>query len=175
MQFTIGTTSEIKLAATKKVLSEMMPEPFEVSGIDSESGVPPTPRDEQTLMGARNRALYCKDNSQGEYWIGLESGLVERWGNTFEEAWACVIDSSGKEYLGFSSGLVVPNAVLEEMKKTGEEHNVVMRKLRKNPDGPKDTWSDYTGGSIIRSISLEEALRNATIQIFAPAHSYYHH
>jgi non-canonical (house-cleaning) NTP pyrophosphatase len=92
----------------------------------------------------------------------------------FEESWACVLDSKGKEHLGFSSGLRVPDFVLTQMKKYQEEHCQVMRRLRSNPDGPKDTWGDYSAGTILRTVSLEESLRNALIQVFAPEASYYH-
>lgn len=38
---------------------------------------------------------------------------------------------------------------------------------------PNDTWGTYSGGAILREISLEEALRNALIQIAAPDNSFY--
>lgn len=67
----------------------------------------------------------------------------------------------------------MPDYVLKEMKERNEEHRHVMLRLRKNPDGPKDTWGDYSAGMIMRTVSLEESLRNALIQEFAPEGSYY--
>jgi len=173
MRMTVGTESEIKLGAVRLVLGQLLKDhDFEVIGQETDSGVPPTPWNEETLHGAQNRARACRAEG-ADYRIGLESGLVERFGMVFEEAWACVIDAKNNEVLGFSSGLRVPDYVLREMKENGEEHRHTMRRLRKNPDGPKDTWGDYSGGLILRTVSLEESLRNALIQVLAPADSYY--
>lgn len=44
----------------------------------------------------------------------LESGLVERFGQIYEEAWACVISSEMNEYFGYSSGLKVPDSIIKK-------------------------------------------------------------
>lgn len=175
MRYCIGTASAIKLGAAKKVIETILGDtPFEIEGMETDSGVPLTPWNRETLMGARNRAAACREmKPEADYWVGLESGIVERFDATFEEAWACVLTRAGEEYLGFSSGLKVPDYVLSQMKERNEEHRQVMHRLRKNPDGPKDTWGDYSAGMILRTVSLEESLRNALIQVFAPQESYY--
>lgn len=175
MKFLVATTSKIKLRAVEEVIGEILKDrDLVVIGCDVSSDVSETPWGEETLVGARNRAKNSKEKGTSDYNIGLESGLVDRYGEVFEEAWACVLSADGKECLGFSSGLKIPNIVLKEMQETSEEHNQVMKRLRKNPEGPKDTWGDYTGQYVLRSVSLKESLRNALIQIFAPDNSYYH-
>jgi len=85
----------------------------------------------------------------------------------FEEAWAIVISSNKTKYIGYSSGLLLPAVVTDRMKK-GEKHNEIMAYFDKEfnlPNDNRDTWSRYTDGNISRQVSLEEALRNALIQI----------
>ncbi len=176
MRFIIGTKSVTKLPVARRVIAESLGERrFTLKGHEVRSGVPKTPWNEQTYRGAVTRARACRRlEPSADFWIGLESGLVERFGHVFEEAWACVITTSGEVYYGFSSGLKVPDFILEKMETHGRPHWHVMRTLRRERKGVKDTWGEYTGQKMQRTVSLEEALRNALIQIFAPAHSYYH-
>lgn len=54
------------------------------------------------------------------------------------------------------------------------EHCDVMTIIEKEFGNlPNDTWSTYSGGVIIREISLEEAIRNSLIQIVSPDKSFY--
>src|SRR3989338_6572258 len=141
MKFIIGSISERKIKIAEKVIQELFSvKDFIVEGCNASSEVPETPYDKQTFDGARNRALDVKSKiNDSDYYLGLESGLVERYGHIYEEAWAAVIDKSEKEYGNL----------------------------------PNDTWGTYSGGVILREKSLEEALRNALIQIVAPKDSFY--
>jgi len=54
------------------------------------------------------------------------------------------------------------------------EHSEVMTLIEEEYGKlPNDTWGTYSGGLILREVSLEEALRNAVIQIVAPEQSFY--
>ena len=177
MKILVGSTSERKITTVRNVITSLELE-AEVTGFAANSSVPSTPWDEQTHDGARNRAQNCRQTDPtAELCIGLESGLVIRYGEAYEEAWACVIDTRGRNFLGYSSGLRLPQTVINQMNQTGQTHQDVMTILRQDrglPGDTKDTWGDYTGGQLLRDTSLEEALRNALIQAIAPAHSMYH-
>lgn len=175
MKFIIGSTSVSKIETARKVLSQYFSGNIEVSGCPVTSGVPDTPYDKQTFAGAKNRALGAKTTQpEAAGWLGVESGLIERYGHMFEEAWACLLMKNGEEYLGYSSGLKLPDYVISEMDRLGLEHCDVMKILEdKNGKLPNDTWGSYSGGVIVREQSLEEAIRNAAVQATAPAHSLY--
>lgn len=142
--------------------------------MDVPSGVPDTPWDEETKRGAENRAKEIIAAHPDVYAIGLESGLVNRYEKTYEEAWCCIVHQ-GKEYLGYSSGLMLPAIVTQEMADSGEEHGPTLRKIRKQIgiENDKDTWGLYTGYQLMRTVSLEEALRNALIQAVGNEKSLY--
>lgn len=167
LKFLLGSASDQKIATVEKVVQSLVDQPYTVTGKDVPSGVPDTPWDEQTKRGATNRADQLSDD--GVYAIGLESGLVERYGNIYEECWACVV-YEGKYYYGYSSGLQLLQYVTDKMSALDLEHGPTMRQIRQEIGitNDKDTWGLYSNYALLRSVSLEESLRNALIQIFAP-------
>lgn len=176
MKIVVGTMSKRKCDVVEKVVKVFVKEQIEIVPFKADSLVPSTPWDKETFDGAKNRAVGCQKESVGDYYVGVESGLVERYGVVYEEAWAVVIDAAGKEYAGYSSGLKVPDYIISQMKEEDKTHAEFLHYLdekegRVNND---DTWGTYSGKLLIRDISLEEAVRNAFVQIFAPRASYYH-
>lgn len=167
MKVIIGTKNQKKVDVVGDVFRILLDnEDVVVEGHDAQSKVPEAPHGEETYLGARNRAIECYENGGADYYIGIESGLVERYGSMFEEAWAVVISHDGTERIGYSSGLMLPKTVVDRMN-DGQKHNEIMAYFDKKfnlPDDNRDTWSRYTGGNISRQVSLEEALRNALIQ-----------
>lgn len=176
MNIVVGTQSERKINSVKKVIQSLTVHPFTLQSIKTDSMVPETPYDKETYDGAKNRAYACRQQSpEAEYCVGIESGLVERYGHMYEEAWTCVIDSNGKEYFGYSSGLKLPDYVLDQMNEHDLPHYLIFAKINNhfNKESNSDTWGQYSGNLLIRDISIEESLRNAFVQIFAPGESYY--
>jgi len=175
MKFIIGSASERKINISKEVIQELFKnEEITVEGYAAKSGMPETPFDQETFDGAKNRALDSKTHANDkDFWIGLESGLVERYGHIFEEAWAAVIDKEGKEFYGYSSGLKVPDYILQKMAERKLSHSELMSEIEIEFDLPNETWGNYSGGMISREVSLKEALRNAILQIVANDRSFY--
>lgn len=167
MKIIIGTKNQKKVSIVQSVFENITGiTQIEIISHDAPSGVPEAPHDKQTYEGATNRAKACVQLGGADYYIGIESGLVNRYGQYFEEAWAVIITNEAKVLLGYSSGLVLPNIVVKRMS-NGEKHNEIMAdydKLFNLPEDNRDTWSRYTGGNISREVSLAEAVRNALIQ-----------
>jgi len=176
MKFIIGSTSERKIKIAEEIIQELFRGgEIIVEGYAASSGMPETPYDRQTFDGARNRALDAQSNiKDANYYIGLESGLVERYGHLYEEAWAVVLNSDNKEFFGYSSGLKVLDYILHKMNELKIEHCDAMT-IIENEHGklPNDTWGTYSGGLIARTVSLKESLRNALIQVVAGRESFY--
>ena len=174
MKIIVGSTSDRKIKVVERIFKKYFDKNFSIKGHSALSGVPETPYDKQTFDGAKNRAVDCKKNHKADYYAGLESGLVERYGEIYEEAWACIIDKEGKEYFGYSSGLKLPKYVLQKMKDLDLEHCDAMTIIEKELGSlPNDTWGTYSGGQLIRELSLEEALRNALVQLLPQKTSLY--
>jgi non-canonical (house-cleaning) NTP pyrophosphatase len=157
----------MKMEAARTVLAAFLgEESFDLVCHRAASGVRETPFGRETLDGACNRARECRRHHPDAFCIGLESGLVERFGQCFEEAWAFVLAPDGREAVGYSSGLRVPDYVLRRMRDSGRPHAEVMGAIEHERGTPaSDTWGNYSGGRISRTVSLEEALRNALVQL----------
>jgi len=174
MKIILGSASDRKIKITEKVIKQLFNQECKVIGYPANSNVPDTPYDRQTYEGSRNRALDSQKSGEADYYIGLESGLVERYDHIYEEAWSTIITKEGKEYYGYSSGLKVPDYILKKMDKLKMEHCDVMTLIEEEFNlTENDTWGTYSGGIILREISLEESLRNAFIQIISPDSSFY--
>lgn len=174
MKAIIGTKNKRKISIAEKVFAQYFPElTVDLQGIDIDSGVPGSPRDEETKVGAYNRALAAAKGA--DYGIGIESGMVQRYDMWFEEAWACVV-YNGKPHFGYSSGLPIPRHVLEVMAENDFRHGLAMRLILERLERPdeRDTWGTYSGKLILRDISLAEALRNALVQTVPAKDSLYH-
>lgn len=177
MKIIIGSSSQRKIDTVKKVFEQIFKNgDFEFVGRATKSGVPETPYDKQTFDGARNRAMFARDDTRvADFYVGLESGLVKRYGHMYEEAWACVTTRGGKEYFGYSSGLKIPDYILKKMNDLKIDHCMAMEIIEKEFGHlPNDTWGTYSGGLVIREASLEESLRNALVQILPHKKSFYH-
>lgn len=168
MRVIVGTKNQKKVNVVIDIFKNTLNiDNVTVDSHEAQSKVPEAPHNEETYTGALNRAKECSELGSADYYVGIESGLVERYGNMFEEAWAVIISDAGAINVGYSSGLLLPSIVVGRMK-NGEKHNDIMAYFDKKfnlPDDNRDTWSRYTGGNISRQVSLEEALRNALIQI----------
>ncbi|MEI6843223.1 MAG: DUF84 family protein [bacterium] len=176
MKFVIGSSSDRKVKIAEKIIRQFFNDQDNIiESYGAKSQMPDTPFDKQTFDGARNRATDSKSHkTDANYYIGLESGLIERYGHIYEEAWAVVLCYGGKEYSGYSSGLKVPDFILKKMDDLKMEHSDVMTIIEEEYGKlPNDTWGTYSGGTISREVSLEEALRNVFIQITAPENSFY--
>jgi non-canonical (house-cleaning) NTP pyrophosphatase len=191
MQILVGSTSQRKVLVAQTIFSRYFGQTVLPVSVRVDSGVSPTPHDQATLDGARNRAWGCCRYVEGVghpslerhppedlFFVGLESGLVERYGLIFEEAWSCVVTrprgrAEYAEYVGYSSGLLVPEAVLSRMRASGQPHYEVMEALEVELHLPDDTWANYSGGMLTRQVGLEEALRNAVIQFLPHVRNLY--
>ncbi len=174
MKFIVGTKNAQKVSVVKRVVADIVKDYVLVEAIDIPSLVPDTPYNEETKQGAYNRARQLVKSHASAYCIGLESGLVERYDLLFEEAWACVCYKN-QVYYGYSSGLVIPEYVRQKMEELNLEHGPTMNHIRGELGqfDDRDTWGTYSGKAILRTISIEEALRNALVQIFSPSESLY--
>lgn len=176
MKIIVGTKNQKKIDVAVSVFKSVLSnDDVVVEGYDANSKVPESPQGQEIYTGALNRAIECYNSRSADFYVGMESGHVERYGNMFEEAWAVVVSGDGTQRIGYSSGLLLPKVVVGRMM-GGQTHDEIMAGFDKEfnlPDDNKDTWSRYTGGNISRQVSLEEALRNALIQMVSSERNLY--
>jgi len=107
----VGSSNPVKLAAARAVLAWAAP----LATVDATtvpSGVPDQPfGDDETIAGARNRARAAREALDADLGIGLEGGVVDSPEGMRSCAWCVVVHRDGREGIGGSLAMPLPDAV----------------------------------------------------------------
>lgn len=107
----VGSANPVKLAAARAVLAWAAPGAV-VAPITVPSGVPDQPfGDEETIAGARNRARAAREAHDADLGLGLEGGVVDSPEGMRSCAWCVVVHRDGREGVGGSLAMPLPDAV----------------------------------------------------------------
>ena len=116
----VGSTNPIKVAAVEAILSQAFPGAVFIA-LDVFSGVPEQPwGDEQTRLGAFNRASNALKESHTDFGLGLEGGVIETSVGLMTCAWCAMVDSRGKVGYGGGVHLLLPPEVAAAIRQNGE-------------------------------------------------------
>ena len=135
----VGSTNPVKLAAARAVIGRVAAG-ARVESVKVSSTVSDQPfGDEETIRGAVARARRARAELEGELGIGLEGGVVDVNGSMRTCAWAAVVDRAGREGVGGSLAMPLPDAVARLIRDEGLELGVAMdpnrRAQREAPPG----------------------------------------
>ena len=123
MKALIGTKNPGKIKGATDALNSFF-EGIEVVGVPVSSDVPDQPVNDETLIGAQNRVnnliSYAKENNiEADFFIAIESGLCNIYGNWHIINFAVIKDKNGYESVGTSSGFPVPKKYINDIKEKG--------------------------------------------------------
>jgi non-canonical (house-cleaning) NTP pyrophosphatase len=82
----VGSKNPVKVGCTREAFSQAFGNVGLVEGVDALSNIPAQPRsEEETLLGAKNRATHAKSLvPEADYWVGIEGGVDVRLRSTRE-------------------------------------------------------------------------------------------
>lgn len=108
----VGSMNPVKVGAARAVASRLDPG-AEVAGVAVGSGVPDQPwGDDETIRGARARALAAREALDADIGIGLEGGVVAAADGAVRTcAWAVAVSRDGREGVGGSLAMQLPARV----------------------------------------------------------------
>jgi inosine/xanthosine triphosphatase len=108
----VGSTNPVKVGAARTMVQRLAPR-AEVVGVAVPSGVPDQPwGDDETLRGAIARARAARLAHDADLGIGIEGGVVaEADGGVRSCAWAAVVGRDGREGIGGSLAMRLPDRV----------------------------------------------------------------
>ncbi|MBX3173827.1 MAG: inosine/xanthosine triphosphatase [Gemmatimonadaceae bacterium] len=166
----VGSANPVKVAATQAVLAWAAP------GASAEarpvpSGVPDQPfGDEQTIAGARERARRAREAADADLGVGLEGGVVDGRGGMRTCAWCVVVHRDGREGVGGSLAMPLPDAVAR-MIREGEELGHAMDRLvaERGTKHGKGAVGILTAGRIDRQAAYEVLVTYALAPFVTPA------
>ncbi|SEJ33370.1 inosine/xanthosine triphosphatase [Bhargavaea ginsengi] len=153
MKIIVGSANRSKVAAVREAFASLDMD-VEVFGSETESGVPGQPvGDEETLAGARNRALSAlRAGENCDLAIGLEGGVKELDGRLFICNWGALALPDGTVMLAGGAQIPVPGEVAEPVR-MGRELGPVMEKYTSRSDIRQSGGAVgvFTAGTVSRS------------------------
>ena len=107
----VGSANPVKLGAVRAVLTWATPAAT-VEPVTVPSGVRDQPfGDDETIRGARNRARAARAALDADLGVGLEGGVVDGPDGMRSCAWCVVAHRDGREGVGGSLAMPLPDAV----------------------------------------------------------------
>jgi inosine/xanthosine triphosphatase len=167
----VGSTNPVKLAAARAVIGRVAAgarvEPVKVSSTVSDQPF----GDEETIRGALARARRAREELEGELGIGLEGGVVDVNGSMRTCAWAAVVDRAGREGVGGSLAMPLPDTVARLIRDEGLELGVAMDRLtgEHNVKHRQGAVGILTAGLVDRQAAYEVILTYALARFLTPA------
>jgi inosine/xanthosine triphosphatase len=137
----VGSKNPVKIEAVRIAFEKVWPEEkWVIEGIEVNSEVSSQPMsDEETIQGAKNRALKALSGLSADFGVGLEGGLHQIGDQWFDTGWMVIIDKSGKEGIGSTVRAHTPHKMMEFVHKgieLGEACDILFnRKNTKHAEG----------------------------------------
>ncbi|WP_147532655.1 DUF84 family protein [Bacillus marasmi] len=151
MKIIIGSKNLAKIEAVKQAFTSGH---FEYSAIDAPSGVNEQPfSDEETIIGAINRATYALGQEEGQIGIGLEGGVQETSFGLFLCNWgALVTDQDERPIIAGGARILLPEQVASALRE-GKELGPVMDQFtrKENIRSKEGAVGIFTAGMIDRA------------------------
>jgi inosine/xanthosine triphosphatase len=169
----VGSTNPVKVAAVRAVLARVAPR----ARIEARS-VPSTVRDQpfgddETIRGAPARARGAREATGAELGIGLEGGVVELESDQTLRtcAWAAVVDGSGRQGVGGSLAMPLPQAVATLIRDRGLELGAAMDRItgEQNTKHRQGAVGVLTAGLVDRQAAYEVLVTYALAPFLTPA------
>lgn len=165
----VGSSNPVKLAAARAVIASMH------AGADFEaiavpSGVPDQPfGDEETIRGARARAVAAREALDADLGVGLEGGVVEGEAGMRTCAWCVVVHRDGRSGVGGSLSMPLPDA-LAAMIRDGVELGHAMDRFAatRGTKHGRGAVGILTGGRIDRQGAYEVLVTYAMAPFITP-------
>ncbi len=132
MKVAVGSKNPVKIAAVHEAFKKIFPDThWHVEGLEVDSGVAHQPMsDEESIVGATNRATRAIKELGGDYGVGLEGGLQEIHGQWFDSGWIVVVDKTGNKGIGSTIKMPTPAKLMALVSKgieLGKANDIVFQ------------------------------------------------
>jgi len=114
LRIIVGSKNPVKVGCTREAFTQAFGNVGLVEGVDALSNIPAQPRsEEETLLGAKNRATHAKSLvPEADYWVGIEGGVDEDTQGMYAFAWIYVLHRSGKSSQSKTGTFYLPPRVV---------------------------------------------------------------
>ena len=129
MKVAVGSKNPVKVMAVKEAFRSAFGD-CEIIEVSVSSGVSDMPMSfTESIKGAKTRAKKAIEEVNADFGVGLEAGFIDTEIGTFLVGLVAIVDNNNQWGIGKGAGLLMPERVVEEVKK-GKELGDVMDKIR---------------------------------------------
>ncbi len=166
LRIIVGSKNPVKVGCTREAFSQAFGKGGLVEGVDALSNIPAQPRsEEETLLGAKNRASHAKTLvPEADYWVGIEGGVDEDSQGMYAFAWIYVLHQSGKSSQSKTGTFYLPPqvvALIREGMELGHADDLVFQAQNSKQQG--GSVGLLTQGIITREAYYQQAMVLALI------------
>lgn len=166
LRIIVGSKNPVKVGCTREAFSQAFGKGGLVEGVDALSNIPSQPRsEEETLLGAKNRASHAKTLvPEADYWVGIEGGVDEDSQGMYAFAWIYVLHCSGKSSQSKTGTFYLPPqvvALIREGMELGHADDLVFQAQNSKQQG--GSVGLLTQGIITREAYYQQAMVLALI------------
>ena len=119
IQVLVGSKNPIKIDAITDAFHNYFPE-VNVAGVEVSSGVPDQPFDDDTFIGAENRAQALfnqfSPGSEVDYFAGIEGGIIKVYNAWYALGCICLMNKQGQKSFGTSALFQLPAEWITRLK-----------------------------------------------------------
>lgn len=170
----VASSNPVKIQAVFEAFQEVFPqEEIICDSVNVPSGVSDQPSSNaETLEGALTRAHRAKDKfPNADYWVGVEGGVHEEFGNMTSFAWICIKSPNGMGKAR-SGTFMLPEPIAElirQGKELGEADDIIFK--QRNSKQSAGAVGLLTKGLIDRTALYKHAIILALIPFIQPEFS----
>lgn len=129
MKILVGSKNPVKIEAAEEAFTKYFNN-VTAEGVSVESHVSPQPINNETFLGAKNRALKLfemdkNSKSNADYFVGIEGGIFQTYEKWFGFGCMCIIDKQKLIGFGTSPLFPLPNFVINQLLKGKELGDVI--------------------------------------------------
>ena len=115
----IGSENRVKIESTRQSFSKFF-NPLEIHGLSVDSGVSAQPCNEDTFVGAKNRAEHVKrindeQHLNANFFVGIEGGVLQLHNRWFQFTVIHILDQQHRESFGTTGLYELPDWIVEKL------------------------------------------------------------
>ena len=162
----VGSKNPVKVSCTREAFSQAFGKVGLVEGVDALSNIPAQPRsEEETLLGAKNRATHSKTLvPHADFWVGIEGGVDEDSQGMYAFAWIYLLHTSGKSSQSKTGTFYLPPqvvALIQDGMELGHADDLVFQAQNSKQQG--GSVGLLTQGLVTREAYYQQAMILALI------------
>ena len=164
----IGSENRVKIESARQSFSKFF-NPLEIHGLSVDSGVSAQPFNEDTFVGAKNRAEQAKrinaeQHLSANFFVGIEGGVLQLHKRWFQFTVIHILDRQHRDSFSTSGLYELPDWIVEKLLAGTELRHIIDELTQTSNTKEKQSASGFlTNGAVDRLQNYTQAITFALI------------